>query len=128
VKIKTWIEWWLGDRYRWKRRCASLHIANKELRVELENLRQKLYVSNRDRIEAEGRLKQAQEMWVHEGSQWRDQINSVLVWLGRVATGFGPGDDIPKRELVEADTVSHSKLSPQDSLREILRRAAQNNG
>ena len=54
-------------------------------------------------------------------------MDKVIVWLGRVATGFGPGDEMPKRELVEADTVSHSKLSPQDAIREILRRA-QNNG
>lgn len=126
MKIKTWIEWWLGDRYRWRRRCASLHIANRDLRRELEHVNQKLFIANRDRIEAEGRLKQAQEMWVHEGTEWRNQMDRVIVWLGRVATGFGPGDEPPKRELVDADTVSHSKLSPQDALREILRRAQTN--
>ncbi len=127
MKIKTWIEWWLLDRWRWTRRCASLHIANRDLRRANQELQERLYVANRDRLEAEGRLRQAQEMWVQEGGLWRDQINTVLVWLGRVATGFGPGDEIPKRELVKADTVSHGKLSPQDVIHEMIRRA-QNNG
>jgi hypothetical protein len=91
-------------------------------------LQEKLFIANRDRLEAEGRVKQLQEMWVQEGSQWREQLDKVVVWLGRVATGFGPGDKMPVQEPVSLESISAGKLSPQDALREMIRKATTPNG
>lgn len=126
MKLRTWIQWWLLDRRQTRRECAALRKSLREMRQANWTLQEKLFVANRDRLDALAKVDHMATLWVHEGSQWRDQLNSVLVWLGRVATGFGPGDEMPKRELVEADTVSHSKLSPQDAIREIIRRAQHN--
>jgi hypothetical protein len=89
-------------------------------------LQERLYVANRDRLEAEGKLKQALEMWVQEGGLWREQLDRVVVWLGRVACGFGPGDSVPKQEHVSVDTVYAGKVHPKDMVQAIIRRAAAN--
>ena len=126
--LKTWIQWWLGDRYRWRRRCGELSKLHKELRRANADLQERLYIANRDRLEAEGRVKQLQDMWVHEGAQWREQLDRVLVWLARAATGFGPGDKMPVRESVALDSISSGKLHPADAVREMIRRATTPDG
>jgi hypothetical protein len=94
----------------------------------LEETQQKLFIANRDRLEAEGRVKQLQDMWVHEGAQWREQMDGVIVWLARVATGFGPGDKLPVREPVSLEGISSGKLHPRDALHEMIRRATTSDG
>lgn len=122
--LKTQFLWWLIDRYKWRRQCARLNIQCKELKRANGDLQERLFISNRDRLESDGRLKQAQEMWVHEGSQWRDQIERIMIWMARVSTGFGPGDSIPTQETVTSDPISPGKVHPFDLARAILNKAA----
>lgn len=93
-------QWWVvlvvsGSRWRWKKRVVRMRVQAEAARRKWRKERDKRLALEREMLAMRERLDTILEMHMQAGEGRESLVRDLLVWLGRVGAGFGPGDTPP---------------------------------
>ena len=128
-KIVSIAIWMVGARFRLLRQVVKAKkSARKAAQVAEREIGKRLKVE-RDLVEAKAARDTAIEFWREQVSGHQQIVHELMVWAGRQAVGYGPGEGIPEHLVKSALAAPPvGRLTARQMTMKMTEEALYNNG